>query len=207
MAEVFAVNHENLTDTHRVDDMKPADAALMEPVACVLKSLRRLGSPDDRWAIVGLGVMGLVHALLVPGAVGYDLNPARVEHAKELGIDARHPDQSEPAEVVVVCPGTPAALEFGIKLAASNAKIGLFAPMPPGDRTEMPLHDLYFKDISLISSYSAGPEDTVAALVALRSGKVKAQQIVSHFIPLIDLPKAYADMKSGRILKAMVVFD
>ena len=40
MAEYFAVAPQNLSDTIRVDEMRAVDAALIEPLACVAKSLR-----------------------------------------------------------------------------------------------------------------------------------------------------------------------
>ena len=41
-----------------------ADASLVEPLACVLKSLRRSGlRAGDRCYVIGLGVMGLLHVL------------------------------------------------------------------------------------------------------------------------------------------------
>ena len=53
-----------------------------------------------RAAVVGLGVMGLLHLLALRAdgieAVGYDLNPARVAWARDRGLDADAPP-AEPA--------------------------------------------------------------------------------------------------------------
>jgi Zn-dependent alcohol dehydrogenase len=35
---------------------------------------------------------------------------------------------------------------------------------------------------------------------------LKAEQVVSHFVTLDELPRAYHAMRMGEILKAMVVF-
>ncbi len=211
MAEAFGVPALNLGDTWSTDGMRAIDAALVEPVACVAKSLRRSGWVEgrgDRVAVVGLGVMGLVHMLLVPGSVGFDLNPRRVEWARALGLDARDPAEADPrwADVVVVCPGTEAALRAGLDLAAPDATVVLFAPMPPGPDTPLPLHEIYFRDLKLVNAYSCGPDDTREALGWLRAGRVRAEQVVSHFLSLDELPRAYEDMREGRILKAMVTF-
>jgi Zn-dependent alcohol dehydrogenase len=48
--------------------------------------------------------------------------------------------------------------------------------------------------------------ETLDAVRAIRSGKLKAEQVVSSFIGIDELPAAYEEMKAGRILKPMVVF-
>lgn len=207
MAEMFAVPAANLADTLLVDDLRPVDAALIEPLACVMKMVRRLHlRGDESIAIIGLGVMGLMHALVLPGARGYDLNEERVAWARQQGIAAFHPNDAQSAEVVVVCPGSVSALELALRMAAPDPRIGLFAPLPPGQAMPLDLHDLYFRDLDLICSYSCGPEDTRAAAEIIRSGKVRAEQVVSNFIELAELPARYKEMKDGAILKPMVVF-
>jgi len=206
MAERFAVSAENLTDTHLVGDLRPRDAALVEPLACVVKSVSLAEELGGECAVVGLGAMGLLHMLyLAPCAVGYELNPARRERASELGLDARSPEETEPASVVFVCPGSQAAFDFALKVAKPGGLIVMFAPVGPGDSIQIP-QDVYFRDLRIAHSYSCGPNDVAAALKAIRSGVVKAEQVCSDFIELDQLPEAYKQMKSGQILKPMVLF-
>jgi L-iditol 2-dehydrogenase len=79
--------------------------------------------------------------------------------------------------------------------------------MPPTGPTRLDLNGLYFKDARLVSSYSCGPTDTAAATELIRAGTIRAEQVVSDFIRLDELPKAYQAMKAGEILKAMVMFS
>jgi L-iditol 2-dehydrogenase len=214
MADLFAVGPENLNDAIVVDDLRPVDAALIEPLACVAKSIRLsgLGLAGERDAhvipaVIGLGVMGLMHALwLSDGAVAYDLNSDRVAWAKKQSIDARHPDQAEPASVVFVCPGSQGAFDFAMRIAAPGATIVMFAPLGPGEALTVP-QEAYFKDIRICHSYSCGPDDTRAAATAIRAGVIRAEQVVSHFVGMEELPAAYGKMKRGEILKPMVVWQ
>jgi L-iditol 2-dehydrogenase len=208
MAEFFAVSPDLLTDTLLLEDLEPTAGALIEPLACVIKSLWRLGyQAEEPAAVVGLGVMGLMHMLLMPGAIGYDTNPLRLAWARNLGLDARHPDGSdEKFDSVVVCPGSEAALGFGLSLTKPDARVCLFAPLPPGQPVALDLESLYFQDIRLVTSYSCGPDDTRQAFRALKEQLVRPKQVVSDFIALDDLPLAYLRMKEGKILKAMVTF-
>jgi L-iditol 2-dehydrogenase len=208
MGEMFAISAENLTDTLLVGDMDIRLAALIEPLACVMKSIRlsQDGRENRSAAVVGMGVMGLMHALaLGDSATGYDLSEARLKWAQSVGIRAVAPELATPADVIFVCPGSQAAFDLALKIAKPGATIVMFAPLGPGLELKVP-QSVYFKDIRLIQSYSCGPDDTVEAAKLLRSGKLKAEHVVSNFIGLDELPQAYEDMKAGRILKAMVLF-
>ncbi len=229
MADRFAVGPENLNDCLRVDDLRPIDAALIEPLACVVKSLRGTADPgvlpgsfgperdardthgrDARaTAVIGLGVMGLMHALMLgEGCVAYDLSPSRLEWARRQGIDARHPDEATEgvAEVVFVCPGSQAAFDLGVKLAAPGAHVVMFAPLAPGEDLRVP-QKAYFNDLTIRHAYSCGPRDTQEAARAIRDGRLRAEQVVSDFVGMDGLPEAYGKMKRGEILKAMVVWN
>jgi L-iditol 2-dehydrogenase len=223
MAEEFAVPKENLNDTLLVDDMRPQDAALIEPMACVVKAIRAALHPAlsverkalgireetaglERTAVIGLGVMGLMHMLAIPGSVGYEINPKRIAWAERLGMDARTANHPSEADCVFVCPGNQAAMDLATHIIAPGGTIVLFAPMPPGTPTAVYMNSFYFRDAKLVSSYSCGPDDTRIAAEVIRRGTIKAEQVVSDFIGLDELPRAYQAMKKGEILKAMVMF-
>lgn len=216
MAEFFAVSAENLTDTVPAGKVAPREAALVEPLACVCKSYRRAFSgvhnaADATVAVIGLGFMGVMHLLLHRGAdagkaVGYDLNPSRLAWSGDLGFDVREPANAEKAQVVFVCPGSEEATQFALSIVEPDGVILLFSPLAPPGEMSVPLNDLYFGDVSLIPSYSCGPNDTSDAIQLLAEGHIRAEQVVSDFISLDELPKAYKAMKSGEILKPMVEF-
>jgi L-iditol 2-dehydrogenase len=207
MAERFGVPAANLSDTLRVDDMRPVDAALIEPLACVMKSLDIAGVQEgDRVAVIGLGVMGLMHMLVLPStAIGYELNPSRLSWAQGLGLRAARPEAASPADVAFVCPGSQGAFDAAMSIIQPGGTIVMFAPLPPGQDLAVPQR-AYFDDVAIKNSYSCGPGDTREAAQAIRAGKVRAEQVVSGFIRMEELPAAYLSMKRGEILKPMVVF-
>ncbi len=208
MAETFGVPAGNLNDTLVVDGLRPVDAALIEPLACVMKSLRFAGVQEsDRAAVVGLGVMGLMHMLILPRtAWAYDLNPSRIEWAQGHGLKASTPDEATVADIVFVCPGSQVAFDFALSIIAPEGTIVMFAPLGPGQDLKVP-QSAYFNDITIKNSYSCGPNDTKLAYEALKAGTVKAEQVVSNFIGIEELPTAYGSMKRGEILKPMVIFE
>ena len=206
MAEYFAVSAENLGDCPVTDGLDLESATLVEPLACVAKQLRRLNFQGERGAVIGLGVMGLLHALLMPGCVAFEVNPSRREWAKSVGVDAREPSIDEKFEVVVLCPGSKQALDFALDIADIDARIGLFAPLPPGDQG-FDFERAYMRDLTLVNSYSCGPDDTAVALEWLKQRMVRGEQAVTDRISLEELPAAYEQMKNGEILKPVVRFE
>ncbi|MBV6458622.1 MAG: L-galactonate-5-dehydrogenase [Fimbriimonadaceae bacterium] len=206
MAEQFAVSKENLNDAFLVGEMDPRNAALIEPLACVVKSIRMSGSGSTA-AVVGLGALGVAHLkLLGERAVGYDRNPLRRDWASSRGLCAKAPDSASAAELVFVLPGSEDAFRFGLSILKPGGCLVMFAPLPPGKAVSLDLEELYFRDFRLATSYSCGPTDTAEAKQLLLNGTICHEDLVSHTVRLDDLPSAYVKMKAGEILKAMVVF-
>lgn len=228
MAEYFVVAATNLAhDTLALpDDVTDADGALVEPTACVVKSLRRAGRVAGASVLViGLGVMGQLHVLLARhlGArqvIATDLVAARCEHARALGadtiIDASRESVAravadatggEGAEIVIAGPATTEAIRLGIECAARGGTVVQFMGTPPETSLAISTNDLYFREITLVPSYSCGPLDTRAALERIAAGVVRAEHVVTHRFSLDHAADAYATAASDRTaIKVLVMF-
>jgi L-iditol 2-dehydrogenase len=217
MAEYFRVARENLGDTLPLPaHMEFPDAALVEPLACVVKSLRRSGlRAGDRCYVIGLGVMGLLHVLaareLGAEVFGSDFIAQRRDAAERNGATAFHPDEArralgDGADVVICGPGTPAALQTAIEAAAPGGTVVMFTPFPPDVGVSADSAKFYFGDLRLVASYSCGPDDTRAALELIAKGVVTAQKIGAELVTLDELPRAYRALAESRTIKPIVVF-
>lgn len=211
MSEYFRVPSANLLDTWVVDGLRPADAALVEPLACVVKSISRSGlKKGSRVAVLGLGSLGLMHMLVLRHlgvqAVGLEPREERLGWAESLGLHGFAEPPGGEFDLIFILPGNAAAIAAGVAMLAPGGRALLFAPLHEGDENPLDLTELYFKDISLVPSYSCGRSDTAAAIDLLRKGVISAERVVSHFVSLPELPGAYEAMRKGEILKAMVVF-
>ena len=193
----------------------------VEPLATVVKSLRRANvARGNRVLVIGLGVMGLLHVMLarLHGAdvvIGSDAIASRRAKALEEGADhAFEPDglaervrsvtDGEGADVVIVGPGSTAAMDASAACVARGGTIVLFTPLPPGIAWQMPVHDLYFNDNRIVASYSAGPDDTREALRVLEGG-FPVGRLITHRLPLTDVQKAYKSVAdAGETLKVIV---
>lgn len=207
MSEHFVVAPEALSDCHRVDDLRAMDAALAEPIACVVKAIRPWEPLPASAHVVGLGVMGLLHLALLRhlGVRAYGTDPLerRRAWAAEQGFEARTPDEVTEVEAAYVCPGSQRAYD-GTRVSPGGT-IVMFAPLAPGERLALKEDD-YFRDVTLRHSYSAGPSDCRDAVSLLRAGVMRAETLVETFIGLDQLPGEYVRMRDGEIIKTMVVF-
>jgi L-iditol 2-dehydrogenase len=218
IAEFFRVPRENQRDTLRLPKRVAfADAALVEPLACVVKSLRRSGlRKDDRAYIIGLGVMGLLHVLVGRhlGATVYasDFIEQRRAFAQRNGATAFHPNEARErlsggADVVVCGPATSEAMNHAFETVSLAGTVVMFTPFAPGVQVAVPPERFYFGDLRLVASYSCGPDDTRAALELIAGGVVTAEKIGATLIAIDDVPRAYRDFARTELIKPIVLFD
>ena len=226
MAEYFAVGAVNQRDTLKLpDELGDLDAVLIEPAACVVKSMRRSGlRPGESILVIGLGIMGMMHVRLARhlGAgriIGADLFETRAARARELGADfgikvsgdnlvesVREATNGAMADVVIVGPGTSRAIATGIACAGKGATVVQFTATPPEDEMTVRPHDLYFNETRLVPSYSCGPDDTREALSLVRRGVLSAKDLVTHQFPLARVSDAYEQAQKPESLKVVVTF-
>lgn len=202
------------------------DGTLIEPAACVVKSFQRASvRKGDTLLIIGLGVMGQMHVLLARefGAgkvIGADMIPFRLGKALEFGadhvIDVSREDLFERvkvftegfmANIVVVGPNSAEAMQQGIGVVSKGGKVVLFTPAKPGEKLGIDPNFLYFRDITLVTSYSCGPTDTSEALGFIKAGIITAEKLVTHRFPLEKTAEAFALTAQARdSLKSVIVF-
>jgi len=218
IAEYFRVAPENLRDTLVLPrSVEFPDASLIEPLACVVKSLRRSGvHAGDRLYVIGLGVMGLMHVLagraLGADVYGGDFLNERRAVAQRNGATVFHPDEvrralPEGADVVICGPGTVEAMHAAVDATAPAGTVVMFTPFPPDVPVTIDSQKLYFGDLRIVASYSCGPDDTRAALALIEQGIVTAEKLGATLVTLDKVPEAYRDLAESRIIKPIVVFE
>lgn len=217
MAEFCRVPALNLAhDTlHLPDELSFDDGALIEPLACVVRAFHRSGiQPGDTLAVVGLGFIGQAMVALgrhygAARIVASDVQPWRLQRARELGadkvFDAREVGAAEAVDVVMVCASKPEAIQAGIDQAAPGGRILMFMPPEPGTPLALDPNQLFFRELSLLTSYSCGPAETRETLELLRSGVVRSEWLITHRFPLSEAQAACRlTAAAGESLKVVV---
>lgn len=207
-------------DAFAVPGLAIEQAVFIEPLACCVKALQRVPRlPGSRGVVVGCGVMGLLNLMtsLALGAhevVAVEPDPERQHKALTCGAaEVLTPEEAErslaaSAEFVVIGPGHSNVIHQSLAYVRPGGTAVLFTPTPAGVQTSLDLGDLYFREISLVPSYSCGPVDTRFAYELLRERRIQPQGLVTHRFHLHDIQRAYDTARAGgAALKVLVVFD
>lgn len=228
LAEYIVVPEVNLKyDTLRLpDSLSFEQGALVEPVACVVKSLKRANiKKGDTVVVVGLGVMGQIHIMLAKefGAervIGTDMVPFRLKKALQAGadyvIDVSRENIYEKlkkitdglmAQEVIVGPGNVNVIMDSLKLVSRGGTLLIFTPVPPEEKLSFSVNDIYFNDITITTSYSCGSDDMKEALKFIESGIVRSDLLITHRFKFEETKKAYEITALAKdSLKCMILF-
>jgi L-iditol 2-dehydrogenase len=223
LAEFIRVPAQNAAiDVHRLPDgMSDETGTLIEPLACILRGQRLAGVGEgSRVVIVGAGSMGLMEAelaqVLGAGAVvvvepnearrpaaaarGAMVLPACDEAAVRDALGGRLADQ------VIVCTHHHGAMNDALYLAGPAGVVQYFAPTPPGEMVPLDLGAVFWREVHLQSTYSAGPADIRDALDLLATGRVRCEGIVTHHVGFADVDEAFRLARTGEALKVVIDF-
>ncbi len=219
LAEVIRVPEPNarLDTLVLPDDLSDVAATLIEPLGCVVRGQRWAGvGPGSRVAVVGAGAMGLLEiaAAFAAGAVrvaALDPREDRLAAARAAGAATPGPDPAAvhealggPADQVFVCTSSAEAIASALPLAGPGGVVQLFAPPRPGTPVPLDMGAIFFREVTLQSTYSAGPLDTRDALALLVAGAVDVDAVITHRLPLERVGEAFDLARSGTATKVVV---
>lgn len=208
------------------DNITYEDGTLIEPTACVIKSLKQASiKQNDTIVIIGLGVMGQIHIMLARNfgaktVIGADMIPFRLNKALEFGADhvidvskenliegVKRLTKDFMADIVIAGPNSADAMKNGIEIAARGGTVVLFTPAKPNEMLNIDPNYIYFRDINISTSYSCGPDDTRESLEFIQKGIVTAKKLVTHRFSIHETNKAYRITAEARnSLKSVIIF-
>lgn len=202
------------------DSVSDEGAACIEPLACCVRGVRRAAiRPRTRVVVIGLGQMGQLYtrAARAEGAEVVAVDPVEsrrqlaakcgAEPADAIADEIRTVSDGRVPEVVVLCTGAEPALALAGELVGKGSTLQLFAPARPGVGLPVSVNDVFFGEITVQATYSAGPGDTREALALLESGAVDVGNVVTHHFPLDRAAEAMAAAKAQADGAVKVVLD
>jgi L-iditol 2-dehydrogenase len=211
MAEYVRIPAGNLArDTRKIPaTLTDEEASFTEPLATVVKALSRAGfEAGQTILVVGLGTAGQLAVRLAraKGALriaAADRVASRRELAGASGADEMLDASAGAGEllarsgrrrfdVVFVSPGKVEAMSEAVELVAPGGTLLLFTMAAPEETWNVSPHDLYFREVRLVPSYSCGPDDTREALELLASRRLAAADLVTQRFPIDKAPEAFA---------------
>lgn len=194
------------------------DAALTEPLACVVQGLADLRlEPGERLLVVGAGPIGLMAAVL-----GRDRGAQvtlvgrgapRLAAARALGlpdiVDVSGQDDVEWAvksshddsrfDAVFEAVGTPDTWAACVRLARKGGRINWFGGCPSGATVPLDTSLIHYSALNLTASFHHTPRTLRRALQYIEDGVIRAENFVNAEVPLSALPQAFEAMAEGNI--------
>jgi 2-desacetyl-2-hydroxyethyl bacteriochlorophyllide A dehydrogenase len=205
------------------DDLGYRTAALIEPLSTPVHAVRIAGDVTDRAVVIlGAGTIGqlLLAVVRAHGAkriVVTDVLATKRKLALALGadavVDAAAGDAAnqirsalgESADVVFDCVAIAPTLGQAIQLADKGGTV-VVVGVPAQDVT-IPLPLIQDHQIRIQGSATYLPGDYAEAIELLRSGTVRAADIVTATQPLAHVAAAFEQSQSGQDIKVLVVID
>ncbi len=199
------------------------EAVFIEPLGCVCRA-QRLANVKKGFTvlILGCGISGLLHIQLAKlrGAkkiIATDINEYRMQKAKEFGADKvfnansdipkeiKEINKYRLADIVIVCTGATAAAKQALECAASGSTIIYFAVPEPGINLEVPINNYWRKEIKIMTSYGAAPQDLDEAYNWIISKRINVVGLITHRFPLSKAKEAFKVVcEAGNSLKVIL---
>jgi L-iditol 2-dehydrogenase len=205
------------------DRLPFTEAALLEPLACVVHGLSQVRlRPDDSVVLVGAGAIALLHLLVLrtrgieqvvvlarsrgraaqAQALGATVLPVSGEEVRAPVLELTH---GRGADVVIECTGQEHVWEFAPHLVRRGGQVVLFGGCPSGTAVRFDTHRLHYDQISLTSPFHFTPRDVRAAYELLSSGEFGGGARVAAEYPLERLGEALERQRRGEGAKFAIV--
>jgi 2-desacetyl-2-hydroxyethyl bacteriochlorophyllide A dehydrogenase len=191
--------------TFSIGDLPFEQGAFMEPLSCVVHGIERACiALSDHVAILGAGPIGalMIQMARLQGAAQIsvlEINPGRAELARQLGadrvIDRLDAMKVDTYDVVIDASGVIPLMNRTIDLARKGGTILLFGVPPSGKNMEVEGFKIFQKGLSIHSSFTS-VRNSFQAVGLLQSGQVRVEPLISHRLPLSDLPRALEMIES-----------
>jgi len=186
------------------EGMSFEEGVFVEPLACVVRGQRvaRFRAAQTL-VILGSGISGLLHLLLarasgVGRVITTDIDPHRLQMARDLGADAaidarldvpaevRRLNEGRPADLVIVCTGALPAFKQALASVDRGGTVLCFATTDPGVELSIPINEFWRNSITVLPSYANSPYDATVAIKLISGGHVPVGRMVTHRLPLAE---------------------
>jgi len=214
----------NFGPIHKMpDSMSWDEAALAEPLSCVLNAVEfagiRLG---DVVVVMGAGPIGcmIIPVALMSGAskvIMINRSPGRLGFAKKVGADVVICSSEEDqiarvleetggmgADVIFTANPSPQSHADALKMAKNRGRVNLFGGLPAGTKVELETNLIHYKELLVSGAHGLVPRHHKQALDLIASGRIDIKEFISHRFPLDDIGEAFRVAESKEGLRVVV---
>ena len=185
------------------------EICLSEPLACVLRSVRKSRvERTDTAVVVGAGIMGILHLMLLKriGArvIVCELDPGRAAFAQKMGadviVDSNEGSFAERvteltggrgADVIFCAVSVAGVVEQAVQAVAKGGRVHVYASVHPrGTKISVDPNLFHCKEIVLTGTMSQSRDDVRQAIRMISEGGIDLNPLISLVLPFDRLEDA-----------------
>ena len=182
------------------------DAALVEPLACVMKGVEESNvKAGDDVVVIGLGPIGLMFVRLakVRGArvLAVGRRKTQVDRAAAMGADevlvsdgsvdviseVRRMTGDHGADIAIEAVGIPETWEQAVKMVRRGGVVNFFGGCPSDSKVMLDTQLIHYSEITCKASFHHTPGLIQRALESVSRGEIRASDFVNRVEPLTNL--------------------
>ena len=202
-----------------------AEASVAEPLACAIngQELARVGEGDDV-VVMGAGPIGCMHVRLARARGARrvflaDINAGRLKKS----ADIVHPDEAvcgadgdmaeavlkltdgRGVDVVITAAASGQAQEDAVRMAARRGRISLFGGLPKTAPTiTLDSNLVHYRELTVVGVNGSSPAHNKQALELIASAAVPVDDLITHRMPLDQVPDAIRTVAAGEAIKVTI---
>ena len=202
------------------------EAAIVEPLACVLRGLHETGVEiGDTVTVIGAGPIGLMF-VHVAQAVGCNViavvkRESQIESARKMGAhdvvyigSVTNPVEAvralSPAgrgsDVVIEAVGRPEAWVWATEMVRKGGTVNFFGGCAKGAKVELDTNRLHYSEVTLKATFHHTPDTVRKAFALIAEKKIRPADYITGEAPLSRLQEVLQHMKNrnGDIKTAII---
>jgi L-iditol 2-dehydrogenase len=198
------------------DHVSFQDAAMAEPLACVLRGIHETQiQPGETVVVIGCGPIGLKFIRVLSGrkvrVIAVGKRKSQIAAAKRLGAVAafdvekiENPvervreltEGGRGADAVIEAVGTPVTWQWALQMVRKGGTVNLFGGCPQGSEMRIDPAALHYSEITIMSTFHHTPRFIREAMDTIARGEIRASDFINGEVPLSELPGVFKRMKN-----------
>ena len=201
------------------------EAAVTEPLACVLNGQELVGAGDrDVVVVIGAGPIGCLHvrlarargarlvALVDMNAERLKMSAQRVKPDVAIDVNKDNPidavlklTNGRGADVIITAAASGSAQEGAMQMASRAGRISFFGGLPKDNSViNLDSNLVHYRELKIFGANGSTPAQNAAALRLIATGAVPVKDLITHRLPLERVLEGIEAVKSGNSIKVVI---
>lgn len=208
------------------DKVSFVDAAMAEPLACVLRGVHETGIlPGDTAVVIGCGPIGLKFIKVLSSrqvrVIALGKRKSQIRAAERLGAIAafdvttiENPvnlvrqlsEGGRGTDAVIEAVGSAITWQWAVQMVRKGGTVNLFGGCPRGTQVNFDPAALHYSEITIKSTFHHTPRFIREALETIARGEIRSSDFITGEVPLEELPHVFEHMKhrNGELKTAVI---